>query len=128
MDYLGGRGSQTDMEYRLVQKESLEIEGKSLGTEEEYSDCITYRKALLDIAKASIPSALGLIFEMLVEVINMMFIGHLNDPVALGAVGLGNMLVNMVCFSIGTGINGAVDTLVSQAYGDKEYYLCGCYL
>lgn len=128
MDHLGGRGSQTDLEYRLIQKESLEIEGKSLGTEAEHSDYITYRKALLDIAKASIPSALGLIFEMLVEVINMMFIGHLNDPVALGAVGLGNMLVNMVCFSIGTGINGAVDTLVSQAYGDKEYYLCGCYL
>uniref|UniRef100_A0A7S3N2X1 Uncharacterized protein n=1 Tax=Euplotes harpa TaxID=151035 RepID=A0A7S3N2X1_9SPIT len=25
-------------------------------------------------------------------------------------------------------MNGAMDTLVSQAYGDKEYYLCGCYL
>lgn len=128
MDCPSAKGSQADLEFRLILKESLEVEEKSLGTEEEYSDYITYSQALLDIAKASLPSALGLIFEMLVEVINMMFIGHLNDPVALGAVGLGNMLVNMVCFSIGVGINGAVDTLVSQAYGDKEYYLCGCYL
>ena len=26
------------------------------------------------------------------------------------------------------GLNGAIDTLVSQANGEKEYYLCGCYL
>ena len=26
------------------------------------------------------------------------------------------------------GLNGALDTLVSQAYGNHQYYLCGCYL
>ena len=65
---------------------------------------------------------------MLVEIVNLIVIGHLNDPIALGAVGLGNMLINVICFSIAFGLNGAIDTLVSQSYGDKEYYLWGCYL
>jgi len=33
---------------------------------------------------------------MFVEIINLMVIGHLNDPVTLGAVGLGNMMINVV--------------------------------
>lgn len=36
--------------------------------------------------------------------------------------------MNMVCFSIALGMNGALDTLISQAYGNKQYYLSGCFL
>lgn len=99
---------------------------------EDETDCetdfICFKDASWNILKTSVPSILGLIFEMLIEVVNLMFIGHLDDPVALAGVGLGNMMLTMICFSIGVGLNGAIDTLVSQAYGDKEYYLCGCYL
>ena len=65
---------------------------------------------------------------MLVEITNILFVGHLNDPVALASVGLGNMVINITSYSIGMGLNGAIDTLVTQAYGDKEFYLWGCYL
>lgn len=58
-----------------------------------------------------------------VELVSMMFIGHLNDSTALGGVGLSILLVNTTLWSICIGFNGAIDTLVSQAYGDKEYYL-----
>lgn len=92
------------------------------------SDFISFRRAAWNILKPSLPSILGLVFQMLVEIVNLIFIGNLNDPVALAGVGLGNMLINMICYSIGMGLNGAIDTLVSQAYGDREYYLCGCYL
>ena len=88
-------------------------------------DDITHCEAVLNIIKASVPSIAGLVFQMLVEVVNLVVVGHLNDPVALGGVGLGNLLINVVCFSIGMGLNGALDTLVSQAYGDKQLYLCG---
>ena len=92
------------------------------------ADFISFRRAAWNILKPSLPSIFGLVFQMLVEIVNLIFIGNLNDPVALAGVGLGNMLINMICFSIGMGLNGAIDTLVSQAYGDKEYYLWGCYL
>jgi Na+-driven multidrug efflux pump len=38
------------------------------------------------------------------------------------------MIINM--FGIGTffGLNSAVETLVSQAFGSKEMWLCGLYL
>ena len=84
---------------------------------------LDYFTASKDIILCSIPSITNLIFEMLVEIVNLIIIGHLNDPIALGAVGLGNMLINVICFSIAFGLNGAIDTLVSQSFGDKEYYL-----
>lgn len=65
---------------------------------------------------------------MLVEIVSVIFIGHLNDSVILGGVGLGTLLINITLMSIGIGLNGAIDTLVSQAYGNKQFYLCGAYL
>lgn len=91
-------------------------------------DYISYFEAFKMIVYNSIPSIIGLVFQILVEVMNLIFVGQTGDAVALGAVGLGNMLFNVVCFSIGMGLNGAIDTLCSQAYGKKQYYLCGCYL
>lgn len=73
----------------------------------------------------SLPSIGGFLFEFLVEVVNLIFVGNLNNPAALGGVGLANMLLNVVCFSIGMGMNGALDTFVPQAFGDQQYYLCG---
>mmetsp|Transcript_2104 Transcript_2104/g.2678 ORF Transcript_2104/g.2678 Transcript_2104/m.2678 type:complete len:82 (-) Transcript_2104:48-293(-) len=80
-------------------------------------------KASKVILFSAVPSTINLIFEMLVEVSNIVFAGHLNDSVALAGVGLGNMMLNVTTVSIGVGLNGAIDTLVSQAFGDKEYYL-----
>ena len=54
--------------------------------------------------------------------------GHLNDPGAMAAYGLGKMVTNVVCQAIAIGMNGAIDTLVSQAFGSKHYYLCGMFL
>ena len=55
--------------------------------------------------------------------INLIFVGHLNNPTITAGIGLAIITINMVCFAIGFGFNGAIDTLVSQAYGNQEYYL-----
>ena len=34
---------------------------------------------------------------------------------------MGNMLINVLVFAIIEGLNGALDSLVSQAYGAKKY-------
>lgn len=41
---------------------------------------------------------------------------------------MANMIINMTVTSVAFGLNGALETLVSQAYGARELSLCGVYL
>ena len=59
---------------------------------------------------------------------NLIIVGHLNKPEYLAGIGLGNTLANLVIFAFGFGLNGGVDTLVSQAFGAGELRLCGIIL
>jgi Na+-driven multidrug efflux pump len=43
----------------------------------------------------------------------------------LSGVGLGNMLINVFWIGVYLGINGALETLVSQTFGSKNWQLCG---
>lgn len=54
--------------------------------------------------------------------------GHESDPDLIAGVGLGAMLLNVCCFAISQGLNGTLETYVSQAYGAKRYKQCGVYL
>ena len=47
------------------------------------------------------------------EQINVIFIGSLKDPAKLSGIGVGNMVTNMVPYSLMIGINTALETLVS---------------
>ena len=57
-----------------------------------------------------------------------MFIGSLGDKVLIAAIGLGNIFQNMLAEATFCGLNGAFDTLFSQAFGAKDLTLCGRYL
>jgi Na+-driven multidrug efflux pump len=83
---------------------------------------------LKDIISQSIPASVGSVFFMLLETINIIFIGHLNDPVKVAGVGMGNIIINLFAVGIFTGLNSSLETLVSQAYGAKNLELCGIYL
>ena len=41
---------------------------------------------------------------------------------------MGNTLLNITGLSLASGLNGGLETLVSQAYGAGDYKLCGTYL
>ena len=41
---------------------------------------------------------------------------------------MGNVIMNMTGLLLIVGMNTALETLVSQARGDKNYELCGIYL
>ena len=58
----------------------------------------------------------------------MIFIGHLNNPAMLAGVGIGNLTMNLLALSIAFGFNGALESLISQAYGSGNLVLCGVYL
>jgi MATE family multidrug resistance protein len=69
-----------------------------------------------------------MLISMLQEIINLIFVGHLNNPEMMAGVGMGNMIQNMLGLSFFIGLNGALETLCSQAAGNGELKLCGIYL
>ena len=56
-------------------------------------------------------------FLQLTYFVNVVLAGHLDDPAKLAGVGLGTSLLNVVLFYPMMGMNGAVETLVAQAFG-----------
>jgi len=75
-----------------------------------------------------VPLALSQLMVFFLEILNFIFIGHLNDAKSLAAIGLGNMLCNIFAFALALGMTSALETLASQAYGARNYHLAGVYL
>ena len=99
-------------------KESL------LPSEEPLTVSFATRKALA----FGLPSIICLFESLLVETANQIFVGQLGVPALTAAIGLGNMVLNTFCVSVAIGFNGALDTLVSQAFGNGQYRMCGVYM
>jgi Na+-driven multidrug efflux pump len=55
----------------------------------------------------------------LVEVITMIFTGHLGDPAIIAGSGLGSMLLTIMGLAIVCGMNSALSTLISQCHGQN---------
>jgi Na+-driven multidrug efflux pump len=68
---------------------------------------------------------LTITIALMIESCNVIMIGHLNEPTTLAAVGLGNMMINMFCIATITGMNSALEILVAQAVGARQYNLAG---
>jgi Na+-driven multidrug efflux pump len=71
-----------------------------------------WERAVL-ILSLVIPTSLCQMVNILVEVMNLIFVGHLNDASMLAGVGMGNMTQNLCALSIILGFNSTIDTLVS---------------
>lgn len=57
--------------------------------------------------------------------INLHFVGQLNDPIMLAAVGMGTMTGNVIGLAFILGFNQVLDYLVSKAAGAGNLELCG---
>ena len=68
-------------------------------------------KEVLAIAVPSIISGLLLFMQ---ELINLVFVGHLNNSAIIAAIGLSNAFIAMIGLSTIVGMNSALDTLCSQ--------------
>ena len=62
------------------------------------------------------------------ERINVIIIGNTSNPKTLSAIGLGNMVMNILPYALMIGVNTALETLCSQAYGRENLQDCGLYL
>jgi Na+-driven multidrug efflux pump len=59
-------------------------------------------------------------FYMMVQLVNTYYVGHTNNAVLIAGVGMGNMLINVLAFAPIQGMNGALETLISQAFGASK--------
>jgi Na+-driven multidrug efflux pump len=73
----------------------------------------------------AVPSIATMYLWQSQALINLIFIGHYGNEAMIAGVGTGNMINNIVCLSIINGMNGAVETLVSQSFGAGNLQLCG---
>lgn len=80
------------------------------------------------LAKVALPASVTMVFSMLMDLVNMIFVGHLGDSAKIAGIGLGNMYVNIISQSIILGLNGAIATLASQAYGAENFHKVGVFL
>ena len=113
----------------LSEKFSLGIEDQIIWEQLELTENdITFWDATSNLIKTGIPSWFALIFQILLEVINITFVGNLNDTKAMATVGLSSLTINALLFGPGYGIWGGIDTLVATAYGGGQFYLWGVYL
>jgi len=84
-----------------------------------------------DFASKSLPISFIFLIMMMPNIVNLIFASHTQkqiDKELLAGVGLASNLNGMIGVSIGFGIASGLDTLCSQAYGSKMFYLMGCYL
>ena len=83
-------------------------------------DPTDFKERLWIVTKLATNPILGMIFQQLVQLINTYYVGHLNNAALLAGVGMGNMLINVLAYSIMQGLNGSIETLVSQSYGASK--------
>ena len=94
----------------------------------KFADDMTLLECIWMITKMAIPLIVGMLLFCLIQNINVYFVGNLNEPALLAGVGMGNMLINVLCFAVVQGLNGALETLVSQSFGARKYEECGIFL
>lgn len=94
----------------------------------EFPDEMTILQCFWMVTKMAVPLVCGMLLYLLVQLTNTYFVGNLNEPALLAGVGMGNMLINVLCFAVTQGLNGALETLVSQSYGAQKYQECGIFL
>jgi hypothetical protein len=54
-----------------------------------------------------------MVFSVLQDLVNMIFIGRSSDSAKIAGIGLGNMYVNICCQAVIIGLNGGIGTLAA---------------
>lgn len=66
----------------------------------------------------------ALMLKTLPEIFNTAILANYGDSSVVAGAGLAVMFINMFVYGVFEGLNGAIDTLASQAYGASDYYTC----
>lgn len=77
------------------------------------------------ILQKSLPATFSLLFIFIAETINIIFVGQNSAHDSIAGIGLGTLIMNATGYILCMGLLGGLDTLGSQAFGARHYYLLG---
>ncbi|TKY44772.1 MATE efflux family protein DTX1 [Spatholobus suberectus] len=87
-----------------------------------------WKKEISDEAKKQLwlagPMIFVCVFQYSLQVISLMFVGHLDELLLAGA-SLATSFVNATGFNVLMGMSSALDTFCGQAYGAKQFHMLG---
>lgn len=88
----------------------------------------SYREITREVVKQSIPNIASQMGVVATSFITVLFIASFKNKDWLASIGVATMIQNVFGVSLGIGLNSGLDTLVSQANGEKNYRQSGVYL
>eukprot|EP00347_Sterkiella_histriomuscorum_P010943 403374339 len=101
------------------------IQQKAQQVFETKFDTYSVMKRIFNLA---IYPIIGMVFHPAYHICNSIILGHSDDTKLLASLGLGGITISIFLLSIGISFCGSLDTLISQAYGQQDFRLCGIYL
>ena len=110
------QGQTKQSPYTTIEEEQSAEEGMSI------------MRCQWEVFRIGFPTIISCLFMQLTYFINTIYAGKLNDESKLAGIGLGTSFLECLTLYIIMGMNGALETLVAQAYGADQLVLCGVYL
>ena len=108
-------------------KEKLNVDNQSVCS----VTSITIKQCLKEISILAFPTMLFVACLFLQQTISLAFIGNKykgQEKFIIDGIGIANLYLNCCIFSIAIGLISGMDTLCSNAYAVKNYYLLGIYM
>ena len=108
----------------------LNVESESVTIGQKFS-CITIKQCLKEISVLAFPTMLFFTCLFLQQTICLAFVGNKykgQEKLIIDGIGITNLYINCCVFSISIGLISGMDTLCSNAYSVKNYYLMGLYM
>nr|CAD1838201.1 unnamed protein product [Ananas comosus var. bracteatus] len=73
------------------------------------------------------PLIAGNLLQNIIQVISVMFVGHLGE-LPLSGASMANSFAGVTGFSLLMGMGSALDTLCGQSFGAKQYHMLGIHM
>ncbi|TVU30914.1 hypothetical protein EJB05_22567, partial [Eragrostis curvula] len=100
------------------------IPGKTVADHARWGPAVAEAERL---ARLAVPNVVGGVLLYLVNMVSLMFVGHLGELPLAGAA-LATSLANVTGISVLVGMSSALDTLCGQAFGARQHHMLGVYM
>ena len=85
-------------------------------------------KMYWNVIKISFPQICTTVCLQVTNITTIVFVGHNCSEVTMAGMGMGQVLVGAFCFAFCQGLNGTLESKVSQSYGAQNFEMCGVWL
>jgi len=115
-----------DKDYELMNKSNSFLD---ISCDSRAPKTIKFRTIILKISGIAFPAMLFYLLVILMETINLIFIGikYKNNKDMAESISAANLYINCTLFAITMGLISGMDSLCSNAFALKKYYLMGLY-